>query len=596
MTPDRALALLVAAGSLVWAIVALRVAAPSIFVDELLHAELARNLLDGEWLQVRGERLPISVAYPVVTALAWLPGSTSTGYALAKVAGTTAMCLTAVPVWLLARRLAGGRWALVAAGLTLLVPTLALTGTLMLETVALPLFALAALAIARALEAPTPMRQALALATIAIATLARFQGVLLLPMLATAIGLYWLRERTGVRPWLPTFGGIAALVAFWIGVRTASGSDLVPTLGVYEGHAAATYDAGELLRWGFATLGALVVATGVAPAIALALLALERGRDPALSAYVAVTVAATAWLVALGAASAAWEPAGLKERYAVYAEPLLLAALPVWLARGAPRPRVRAAVAAIAAVTLVATLPLGRIVDSASFLGNAYGLFVLDRLGAPSTALALATVVAAAVAAAIVLAPLGVLRLGLPLAVAALLAAGSGMAADRIHDRGAAASRSAPEPRQWLDEAVGADADVLYLNTTAYQGESARGAPYDRWLPYWQTELWNRSLRGTVALGSAEPAPIAQRAGAIAWPTGDVAVADQPRYVLTDRRFHVQGDVVAASGGFVLTRVDPPLRLSTVEENVGPGGEANLGAGYDVYDPEIGAVTVTVTA
>ena len=66
--------------------------------------------------------------------------------------------------------------------------------------------------------------------------------------------------------------------------------------------------------------------------------------------------------------------------------------------------------------------------------------------------------------------------------------------------------------------------------------------------------------------------------------------------MLTDRRFHVQGDVVAANGGFVLTRVDPPLRLSTVEENVGPGGEANLGAGYDVYDPGIGAVTVTVAA
>jgi len=67
LTPGRALALLVGVATLVWVVLALRVQAPTIFIDELLHAELARNLLDGEWLRVRGERLPISVAYPVMT-------------------------------------------------------------------------------------------------------------------------------------------------------------------------------------------------------------------------------------------------------------------------------------------------------------------------------------------------------------------------------------------------------------------------------------------------------------------------------------------------------------------------------------------------
>jgi hypothetical protein len=309
---------------------------------------------------------------------------------------------------------------------------------------------------------------------------------------------------------------------------------------------------------------------------------------------VAVTAASVAWLVALAAAASAWEPAGIKERYAVYAEPLLLVALPVWLARGAPRRLAGGAVAALAVVALVATMPLERILGGASFLGNAYGLLLLERLGGPSTALTLATGVAAALAAATLLAPAAALRALLPVAVALLLATGSWAAADRVHDR--AREAEAAGASQWIDDAVGSGARVLYLNTTAYQAESARGAPYDRWLPYWETELRNRSLRGTVNLGLAEPAPISQRPGTVTWTTGAVAVAPEPVYVLTDRRFRVRGRELAHDGRFRLTLVEPPLRLATVEENVLPDGTASLGASYDVYDPAVGAVEVTVEA
>ena len=600
MTPGRALALLVGVATLVWAVLAVRVDAPTIFIDELVHAELARNLLNGEWLRVRGERLPISVAYPLATALAWLPSSTSVGYGLAKAVGAVAMCLTAVPIWFLARRLCGGWWALLAAGLTLLVPTLALSGALMLETVALPLFALAALAIARALEEPTPRAQALALGAIAIAALSRFEGLLLLPILATAIALFRLLGRRSVRPWLPLLGGLVALVVVWIAVRTAGGDPLVPTLGVYEGHAAATYDASDVLRFAAANAGALVLATGIAPALAFALLLVEprrtspRGSEPqsaSLAAYLAATAASVAWLVALAAFAAAWEPPGIKERYAVYAEPLLLVALPVWLARGAPRRLVAGRIAALALVALVATMPLERILAAVSFLGNAYGLLLLDELGSASTALALATLAAAAVATAMLFAPVRLLRVALPVTAAVLLAAGSAVSADRIHDRADEIHFS-----QWIDELVGANSDVRYLNTTAYQRESASGTPYDRWLPYWETELRNRSLRGTIGLGSREPAPIGQRDGTVVWTTGDIETSTAPAYVLTDRRFRVQGEEIAHRDGFVLTRVRPPLRFATVEENVGRDGEANLGASYDVYDPDVGAVEVTVSA
>ena len=595
MKPGLVLGVLVAAAVLVRGLLALAVPAPSIFIDELLHAELARNLLEGEFLRVRGEFLPISAAYAVVAAPAWLPGSAVTGYAAAKLVGSAAMCLAAVPVWFLARRSAGPRWALLAAGLTLLLPTFALTGALMLETVALPLFALAALAIAVALERPTPVLQGLALGSIALAALARFQGLLLLPILATAVLVHAALARRSPRPWLPSLAAVTLLGATWVIVRLAADDSLVPTLGVYEGHAAAHYEAGEVLRWAAANAGALVLATGVAPAIAFALLlvsAVRGRRDPSntvlqgsLVAYLAVTAASIVWLVGLTAFAAAWEPAGLKERYAVYAEPLLLVALPVWLARGAPRPRLAAAAAAMVAVALVATLPLRRILEAASFLGNAYGLDLLDRIGDVDAALLTATLAAAAVAATSALAPLQVVRIALPVAVAGLLAAGSWAAADTVIDRARGVDALASvEPHDFVDEALGRDGRALYLNTTNFHAESRFGRLYEQWAPYWLAEVWNRSLRGTVSLGLPEPAPIAQLTAGLDWATGRIGLAPATENVLTDRRYRVAGEELASTGRFRLARVDPPLRLASAVEGADLDGLIETGAAFDVWE------------
>jgi hypothetical protein len=293
-----------------------------------------------------------------------------------------------------------------------------------------------------------------------------------------------------------------------------------------------------------------------------------------------------AWLVGLAALAAAWEPTGLKERYALYAQPLLVAALPIWLARGAPRQRVAGAVVALVTVGLVATLPLERIVESASFLGNAYGLHLLDDLGGADTALLVATLVAAAIAATAVLAPVHVVRVALPVCAAVLLLAGSWAAFDTVRDRARGADAVVTfEPRGFADEAIGADARALYLNTTTFHTETRFGRPYDQWLPYWLAELWNRSLRGTVSLGLAEPAPIAQRAAGLDWATGRVALEPEPEYVLTDRRYRVIGEEVARADPFRLTRVEPPLRLASAVENADGDGFVETGASFDVWEP-----------
>ena len=95
----------------------------------------------------------------------------------------------------------------------------------------------------------------------------------------------------------------------------------------------------------------------------------------AVCAYVAVTIAATAWLLAFASFSANWEPLGLKERYTFYVEPVVLMALPLWLCRGAFRGRLGSSLIALGLTALVVTLPLERIlaapalIQSYSFLG-----------------------------------------------------------------------------------------------------------------------------------------------------------------------------------------------------------------------------------
>ncbi len=158
-----ALAGLVVAAAVVLAVLGRGIATPWILIDELLHAELARTLRAGDGYSVRGHGLSVSWTYPALLApLAW-------SYAWLKVLNAVVIALTAVPVYLWGRRLVGAWPAALAAALTLLLPSMLFSSTLMLENLFLPLFVTACLACALALERPTLGRQAAALELIALA-------------------------------------------------------------------------------------------------------------------------------------------------------------------------------------------------------------------------------------------------------------------------------------------------------------------------------------------------------------------------------------------------------------------------------------------
>src|SRR4051794_33107250 len=157
-----ALALLAAAAA-VRALLAQQNATPWVFVDELLHSELAKSVAAGHGFAVRGQGIAVSYVYPLLVAPAWWLGSMAATYAAAKAIGAVLLSLGALVVWLWGRRFLSARGALVATALTLLLPFFALAGTLSTETAFFPAFLLACLALAWTLERPTLARQALAL-------------------------------------------------------------------------------------------------------------------------------------------------------------------------------------------------------------------------------------------------------------------------------------------------------------------------------------------------------------------------------------------------------------------------------------------------
>ena len=119
---------LVALGGLVLASTAARfllssgVEAPWIAPDEQLYGLLGRALLAGDGLSLLGEPVPYySLLYPLLVGMSLALGDLADGVRTLQLVQALAMSATAIPVYFWTRPLAGARWALLAAALTVLV-------------------------------------------------------------------------------------------------------------------------------------------------------------------------------------------------------------------------------------------------------------------------------------------------------------------------------------------------------------------------------------------------------------------------------------------------------------------------------------------
>ncbi|MGZ4382170.1 MAG: hypothetical protein ACXVZ3_12195 [Gaiellaceae bacterium] len=479
-----------------WA--ALTVVSPWMSPDEESYAALGRSLWHGDGLSVLGNHAGyLSLFYPLVVGLPLSLFDTHLGYDLAKVLQAALMTATAVPVYLWSRSLMPRAYALLAAGLTLAVPGLALSGFLMTETLFYPVFVLTAWAMAATLVSPTLRNQALLSGALLLAVGTRLQAVVLVPAFLLAVVLLFAldRRRGAVRALVPFLVGVAALTAAWLVVTLASGRS---PLGAYGVVGSASYSVGGALRFAVYHLADVVLLVAFVPAVALAILAVEaaRGREASgrVRAFLAVAVALTAALVAEVGLFTSRLLGRLGERYLLGLAPLLFIGFALWLSRGAPRPRVTTVATLVAALALLAILPARFFSEAAE--PDAFSAIPLYHLSAAYPKTDVRFFLFAVVVDLALLFLLVPRRYAWTLAAAtALLLIVTSFYVSRVvadQARGFESVMVGPQPA-WIDRYADGPVAFVYANEASWSGGS----------PVWINEFWNRRIDRVYVLHGA---------------------------------------------------------------------------------------------
>jgi len=571
---------------------------PWIAPDELIYADIGRSFWRTGHFALWGHPVALfSAVYPVLAGLPLSLHDRVAGYELLKVVQAVVMSLAAVPVYLWGRELVSRRWAFVAAALALALPSLAYSGLVMTEVAFYPVFVLAAWAIACAVVAPTRRAQAFALGAVVLACATRLEALLLLPAYVAAVALDALaaRDARRLRAHAPAAVALVVLAAAWCAWELRHGGPWTNVLGAYRAAGEAGYSFGPAVRFVLYHLEDVVLISGVVPFCALLVLAVPvfRGReaDPRVRALVATALSLTAWTVAEVGVFASRHIGHLAERNLFPLVPLLLLALVVWLARGAPRPIVAAGGAAVLALVLLVALPLRTLTTLAATPSSFTQIPLLNI--APHVNLDVAVPVAAAIVlAACAVAPRRLLAVGLPLLLLALGATASVSASRFIVSQSRLVQYLTLGPdRTWVDDHANGSATFLFAGDL-------------NWETPWETRFWNAKLdRAAGFLGQTIPGGLpAPSAG----PAADGRLFDDRTgtplagdYLITSGFFGVDGeDVAHPVGEVVMWRAAQPLRLHSWLTGVAYDGSVPSGkARYYRYGCDNGGtVHVTVSA
>jgi hypothetical protein len=575
-----ALAGLVLASAAVRFAVALSFDAPWIAPDEEIYALLGRSLWETGTFEILGAPIPYySALYPALVGPPLSLDDIADGVVAVQLVQALVMSSAAVPVYLWGRGLAGRRWALVAAALTLLLPALAFTGLVMSETLFFVVTIWALWVVARALEQPTPGRQALLAAAIAAALATRLQAIVLVAVLVAAVVLFAVFSRSvaPLRRFALAFGLLAAAAVAWLLFRAVEGGSWQEVLGAYATVGEREYALGraaEYVAWHLADVFLLVL--GV-PLLALIVLAIQAARalekDPGVRAFAAVAIAYSAALVVEVGVFASRFVGHLAERQLVTAAPLLFLGLAVWLRQGAPRPQPWTSVAAVLLAVPVLLLPVSDFVVPEA-APDGFSTIPLARLAGWTSEGAMEAVYLAGAAIVLVLFVLLPRRAAPVLAVlvgAGLLAASAIVSSEvsQLSRREHLRVFGAGDPR-WVDRV--ADGPVSFL----WVGERF-------WPAVWEHLFWNRRIAEVLRLPDQEvPGPLPQRAVA---PRFDGRVFDTaggavaPPLLVASRSLVFDGERLAElpatpdHDALVLWRPELPLRLRTWSTGVLPNGD-----------------------
>ena len=312
-----------------YAVLGQQQALPLVSPDEFTYGHLARSIADGQGFDWRGENVPLhSALYVFLITPAWLVDNTITAYGLTKLLGAVMLCTVMWPVWLLGRQLLAPRMALLVAALSVAGTWMATSALVLTENLAFPLATGALAGAVMTLRRPGSRWGWVTLALCLIAAWARFQLVMLVPVVAIAIGLDVLRSadadgrraRLGAhRPQLIGFGVVLALGA----ILALADAELIA--GAYSGAQHFSPALGVVVAAIGKSWLSLLAMAGFIPIVVAASLATTRRawRDDDAGPLLAVLVPTIVLFVVVSG----WATAGFRvpwpiQRYVEYALPL----------------------------------------------------------------------------------------------------------------------------------------------------------------------------------------------------------------------------------------------------------------------------------
>lgn len=560
-------------------VLARHVVAPWIMVDEIIYSELAKSFAATGHFLVRDQpSASYGFVYPVLIAPAYrLFASIPTAYDAARAINSFVMSLTVVPAYFLARRVLPQSLALVAGVLSLAIPSMAYTGTLMTENAFYPAFVLVALALVLVLEKPTWQRQLLLLALCAFAFLIRAQAVALLPAVVSApLLLAWMDGRRRVlREYRVLWGAALGAVVLVPLIQLARGAPLLGIVGAYQQAGKEHYSVAGVLRWFVYHVAELDLYLGVIPfAAMLVLVALSRRLPRKTQAFVAASVALSLWLLVEVAAFASKNPSPprVEERNMFYLAPLFVIALLVWIDAGVPRRHVAAGAAAVIAAALPGVLPYSTLIGVPA-ASDTLALSLWWRLQDHTIALdhmAMWAVLCSIVAALLFLLVPRRLAALLPIAVTAVFVAVTWTATDYVHgfkraSVGALFQGITDPHRDWIDRAVGHDANVAVIWTACQSELCPEPRSRTDWKVVWENEFFSRSVGPVYFVNDPLPGGLLERRAKFDARSGWFTSAGRrirAQYALVDRSVEPVGELVTEDTlkGVFVYQLSGPLR------------------------------------
>lgn len=493
----------------------------------------------------------------------------------------------AIPAYLLVRELRADQLsALIVAALTVAVPWLSVSGTVMTEVVAYPAFIWAVLAMQRALAQPSFARDAVAIAGVGLAFLARTQFIFLGVVLLAAVLLHERSIPRALR--LHRLLWAAALLA---GIALLLNHSSVKVLGAYYIAGKGSLFPSGWLTSGRHQLSEILLAIGFVPGvltIAWVLGTVGRPRDMARHAFAVLVGLILLAMIYVDGSFATRFVGAATDRYLFYVIPLLAAGSAMWFLdrRGGLALTAGAAVFVVWLAATVVLIPSSVTAVNPSFNTHIVWTGRSHSLGV-SPHLVLAVGAALGVVAAVVLrrrlSPrVSWVAAGVPLLVFSSLVAGYSL--HKLKQGTAGANPSYPASQAWVDRAVHGGRAAIFVGLN--------GDPKTSIGIWWDTNFWNKSIQRAVAeVGSADLGQRYMRYGDPDLEHGTYPDLAGFGYVALsggDTRMRPRGPVVATFAGMQLYRLEPGAPLSWATSGVLDGGELDITNGaptLHVYGP-----------